>query len=45
VHGVIEGDSRATVKSGVGLLPVFAPFKHHVYNNMVEAQWITGDDY
>ena len=45
VHGVIEGDSRATVKSGVGLVPVFAPFKHHVYNNMVEAQWITGDDY
>ena len=43
-HGLIEGDSRATVKSGASLLPLGSPFKHRIYDSMVQAQWITGDN-
>jgi len=44
-HGLIEGDSRSIVKSSASLTPLMAPFKHRIYDTMVQAQWITGDDY
>ena len=44
-HGLIEGDSRSIVKSSASLTPLMAPFKHRIYDAMVQAQWITGDDY
>ena len=43
-HGLIEGDSRSIVKSSASLTPLMAPFKHRIYDSMVQAQWITGDN-
>ena len=43
-HGLIEGDSRSIVKSSASLTPLMAPFKHRIYDTMVQAQWITGDN-
>ena len=43
-HGALEGDSRAVVKSTASLTPLMAPFKHRIYDAMVQAQWITGDN-
>jgi hypothetical protein len=41
--GILEEDSRATVKSAVSLTPVMSPLKHRVYDGLVENNWITGD--
>ena len=43
-HGLIEGDSRSIVKSSASLTPLMSPFKHRIYDSMVQAQWITGDN-
>lgn len=41
--GVLEEDSRATIKSATSLTPVVSPLKHRFYDGLVENNWITGD--
>ncbi len=43
IRGLLEDDSRKFVKSLTALTPA-GPFKHRIYDSLVENQWITGDN-
>lgn len=43
IRGVLEDDSRKAIKSFASLTPA-SPFKHRIYDTLVQNEWITGDN-
>jgi len=42
-QGALDDNSRKIVKSGLSLTP-FSPLKHRIYDELVQNNWITGDE-